>query len=83
MPALPAEPSPQTQTTTANGPIPVMPDLVNLPAPSIPTDIAVTPWATPGVLENVSFKLITPAEAKALRSGNKGAKKAKSQPVTN
>jgi hypothetical protein len=78
MPVSATEPTPSGQTSTAKGPLPVMPDVMNQPSPVLPQGDGPAIWSTPGILENVSFKLATPAAKKAIKARGKGAKKVKS-----
>lgn len=79
MPVFPAEPTASTQTTTAKSFIPLMPGVISLPSPSLPSDDGINPWSSPGIPDNTGFKLMTPADAKPTKSRGKGSEKAKSQ----
>lgn len=79
LPAFPAEPKPSKQTTVVNGLIPVMPDVISPLTISLPTGGVLIAWPTPGIPENISFKLVIPAGSKAIKPRGKGVKKVKSK----
>jgi len=79
MPVFPAEPKPSKQTTVVNGLIPVMPDVISPLTISLPGGGGLIAWPTPGIPENISFKLVIPAGSKAIKPRGKGVKKVKSK----
>ena len=75
LPVFPKEPSPSAQKTTVKGGLPLMPGVLSLPSPSIPSGDDLPVWTIPDLEENTSFKLITPVKAKAVKPRGKAAKK--------
>ncbi|WP_143014157.1 hypothetical protein [Mucilaginibacter pineti] len=75
LPVFPKEPSPSAQKTTVKGSVPLLPDVLSLPSPSIPSGNDFPVWAIPDLEEHTSFKLITPVKAKAVKPRGRAAKK--------
>ncbi len=76
LPPVPAQPVPQGQPTSNNSPYPVMPDVVELPNPTLPFADLVE-WSTPAIPESVPFRLIKPVGTKAGSARGKGTRKGK------
>jgi len=75
MPAFPPEPTPTGQTTGVKASIPLTPDVVSLLPFSLHAGGGLVTWSTPGITENISFKLKVPAEEKGIRHSGKAHKK--------
>jgi hypothetical protein len=83
LPPLPAEPTASGSANNEKGIYPVMPDVVSSSISGLPLSGALLPWSTPGIPENVTFKLIMPGDTKGGRYGGKGTPKAKPRPHRN
>jgi hypothetical protein len=81
MPVLPREPKPSDQTTNIKLPIPLMPGLIN-PSLILEPGNQIDAWPTPGIQENINFKLVLPVKFKAAKYNRKGLK-GKSRPIKN
>ena len=76
MPAFPAEPTPSGQIINIQTPVPVTPDVAGEPYFSLHPGGEMTVWSTPGIPENVSFKLVLPGAGKG--TGGRTTKKSNS-----
>ncbi|WP_184546193.1 hypothetical protein [Mucilaginibacter sp. FT3.2] len=81
LPAQPAQPISSGQATGTPGIIPVMPEVLSQPSPSIPAGAGADAWFIPSIPENTNLKLTGPTGTKATKTGGKGPKKVKPHTV--
>jgi hypothetical protein len=83
MPPFPAEPKSSGQTNGLKLPIPIMPDLVNTPFPSMPSAETFIIWSTPEIPESVGVEMVLPKLEKPIKNRGKGKHRVKSQSPKN